>query len=256
MVLSLLLAVVLAQGEPVPATDQKSAPPPAEPPVVVGKPLTDIEASQAVGEWKRVPAKAPLADRVAALEALVVGTHEALVPALDKIVRADGAMVVRKKAAEALAWQPQDKAYGAVTRLLDDGNIGRATELLEPLVKALARVGYQAKNWRRIETIFRAGYATNRIGLQRAIIQLVGQHKEKQALAMLLENYDEPVPTDPHGASNPPVEYWEARWKAWKTWREDVKTAVQSITGQKFASAEEARVWLRANGAKIGVKGF
>ena len=256
MLSSLLLVAVLAQGEPPPGTEQKPATPAKEAPAVEAKVFTDLEAAQAIAAWKRVPAKASLADRVAALDGLVCGKHASLVPVLDKIVRSQDPIVVRKKAAQALAWQPDKKTYETVTDLLNDANIGRMPELLEPLIKALARVGYQSKNWARLDAIFRAGFAANRISLQRAIIQLAGEHKEKQALAVLLDNFDEPTPKDPTGASNPPVEYWEARWKAWKTWREDVKAAVQRITGQKFASSEEARAWLRANGAKLGVKGF
>lgn len=253
---SLLVAAVLLQGEAAPAAGAKPEAPVTTPPPTPAVAFSDAEAAQAVAQWKRLPPKASLADRIAALDALVRGKHDSLVPVLEKIVRTDGSMAVRRKAAEALAWQPEKKARGAVVALLDDAGVGKAPELLEPLVNALARVGYTAKDWDRLEVIFRAGYAANRIGLQRAIITLAGEHKEKQALAVMLENFDEPMPKDVHGASNPPAEYWEARWKAWKGWRDDLKAAVQRITGQRFASAEEARAWLRSNGAKLGVRGF
>jgi hypothetical protein len=255
MVLTTLLAVALAQGESSPPG--RPAPAAAtEPAAVAAVAYSDQQAAQAIDAWKRVSAKAPLADRVAGIEALRRGKHDSLVPVLEKVVRNDGSLAVRRKAAEALAWQPDKKAYPVVTRLLDESGVGKVTELLEPLVQSLARVGYQSKNWSRLEAIFRAGYAADRIAVQRAIVVLAGEHREKQAVALLLDNMDEPVPADPHGASNPPAEYWEARWKAWKTWRDDVKTALQRITGQKFASAAEARAWLAGNGAKIGLKGF
>jgi hypothetical protein len=266
--LCVLLAVTFAQAEPVPATEpaaarkeaatpgKEAATPAKEAAPAPKKAYSDLEASEAIAAWKRVPAKAPLADRVAAIDTMVAGLHPTLVPVLDKLVRAPEAMVLRKKAAEALAWQPEKKAYPVVVNLLNDAGIARTVELAEPLVHALSRVGYEAKNWKTLESLFRVGYAANRIGLQRAIIKLAGEHKEPQALHVLLDNFDEPVPEDVHGASNPPAEYWEARWKAWKTWREDVKTAVQNITGHKFASKAEARAWLRVNGAKIGAKGF
>lgn len=253
---SLLLAATLGQAPPAPPA--KDTPPAAsvEPAAFTAVRFSDAEAAKAIADFKALPKKAALADRVAAVQALARGTHDTLVPVLDKIVRRDGSVVVRKTAAEALAWQPQKKAYAAVVALLDSKEVAECTELIEPLVTALARVGYSDKDWPRLDAFFRAGYGPERTGLQRAIIQLAAQHKEKLAIPVLLENLDEPKPTDIHGASNPPAEYWEARWKAWRVWRDDLKTAVQQITGQKFASAEEARAWLRVNGAKLGIKKY
>jgi hypothetical protein len=209
-----------------------------------------------VAAFTKTSPKAPLADRLAAIEALVAGTHETLVPILEKTVRADGSLAVRKKAAEALGWQPAKKAYASVTKLLDDAAVGGMPELVEPLVRALARVGYRERDWDRLEKQFRAGYEPERVPLQRAILALAAEHKEKQAVHLLLDNLDEPLPQDVHHADNPPAEYWEARWKAWKVWRDDGKAALQAITGQKFGTAKEARAWLERNGAKNGIKGF
>ncbi|HLU39190.1 MAG TPA: hypothetical protein VK081_07380 [Planctomycetota bacterium] len=242
------------QAENAPPAAPKSAPPaaPAPPPPA----YTDRDAADAIARWKKVPAKAPLGERMAAIEELVRGTHASLVPVLDKVVRKDAAMSVRKKAAEALPWQPGKKTYAVVMALLGDEEIGKTPELAEPLVQGLRQIGYQPKDWDKLEKLFRAGYDARRIALQRAIVVLAGEQKEKEALALLLENFDEPMAADKHAADNPPQEYWEARWKAWKAWREEVKTAVQQITGQKFGTADEARAWLRTNAAKLGVKRF
>jgi len=253
---SLVLLVALAQAQPTPATPANRPPAATDPATFTARTLSDAEATQALADFKAVPAKASLADRLAAIEALVRGSHANLVPVLDRTVRRDGAMVVRKKAAEALGWQPAKKAYPVVVALLESTEVCNDSELVAPLVTALARVGYASKDWQRLETLFRAGYGPERTGLQRAIIQLAATQKEKLAVPVLLENLDEPLPVDVHGASNPPAEYWEARWKAWRAWRDDVRNALMQITGQKFASAEEAQAWLRINGAKLGIKKF
>jgi hypothetical protein len=253
---SLLVAAAVAQAESRPA-DARGSEPAAT--AAVGFPavtFSDEDAKKALAEFKGVSGKAPLVERMAALDSLVRGSHASLVAVLDKLVRRDSAMAVRKKAAEALAWQPHKQAYPAVCRLLDSSEVTDNVELLAPLVTALAHVGYKSKDWKPLESLFRAGYAPERTGMQRAIIQLAGQHKETQAVALLLENLDEPIPVDVHGASNPPAEYWEARWKAWRSWREDVRTTLQKITGQKFGSAEEARAWLKVNGAKLKITSF
>ncbi|MEZ5966675.1 MAG: hypothetical protein R3F56_22750 [Planctomycetota bacterium] len=251
---SLLLAAAFAQAESTETSQDKPAK--AEPAAFVAVTYSDADARKALADFKTVSAKAPLVERMAAIDALVRGSHDDLVPALDKVVRRDASVAVRKRAAEALAWQPPKKAYPVVTALLASREVEQSIELVEPLVAALAKVGYASKDWPRLETYFRAGYGPDRTGLQRAIIALAAEHKEKLAVPVLLENFDEPKPADIHGASNPPAEYWEARWKAWRAWREEARAAVQAITGQKFGSADEARAWLKVNGAKLGIKKY
>jgi HEAT repeat protein len=253
MVGTLLLTLALLQQPP--AAEPKPAAAPGEPAAIAVVKFDDSQARQALADFKKLPPKASLVDRVAAVEALARGTHETLIPIFDKLVRSDPSLAVRKKAAEALGWQPEKKAYVVVTKLLDDAAVTKTAELIEPLIRALAGLGYTAKDWKRLETFFRAGYGQDRIGLQRAIIALADKHKEKQAIAVLLDNLDEPLPKDEHGADNPPAEYWEARWKAWQVWRDELRAALQTITGQKFASEEEARAWLKVNASKLGVKG-
>jgi hypothetical protein len=76
---------------------------------------------------------------------------------------------------------------------------------------------------------------------------LAKNHKELEALDLLLENLDEPAPANVDDPSNPPAEYWEMRWKAWRSWRDDVKEALFAITGQRFNTSAEAREWLDKN---------
>ncbi len=246
-----LALTLLAQAEG-PAKPPVEAPPAA--PAV--KALTDAEARAAITAFNKIPDKAPLADRLAGIEALIAGSHETLVPVLEKTVRADSSLVVRKKAAEALGDQPEKKAYPSVVKLLAQSSVGDMPELAEPLVRSLTRVGYRDRDWERLEGLFRAGYETERVPVQRAVLALVREHKEKQAIHLLLDNLDEPLPTNVDHADNPPAEYWERRWKAWKVWRDDCKAALQAVTGQKFGTADEARAWLKRAGAKNGFKGF
>lgn len=227
----------------------------APPATITGTPMNESQVRQVLAEWKKLSPKATLAERMTAVEALVQGSHETLIPVLDKLVRSDPSIAVRKKAAEALGQQPQKKAYVAVTKLLDDSAVTKTTELIEPLVRSLGMLGYTEKDWPRLEAFFRAGYGQDRIGLQRAIIALADKQKEKLAVPVLLDNLDEPLPKDEHIADNPPAEYWEARWKAWQIWRDEVRAALVAITGQKFGSSDEARAWLKVNGKKLGIKG-
>ena len=68
---------------------------------------------------------------------------------------------------------------------------------------------------------------------------------------MLLRNLDEPGPTgDIHAGNNPPAEYWEARWKAWKAFRPKVQETLFALTGQRFTEAKEAHAWLQKNPLK------
>lgn len=251
MLAALALTCLLAQAEGAPKPKVEDPPTRA-----VVKALSDAEARAAISAFHKISAKASLADRLGGIETLAAGSHETLVPILEKTVRADSSLAVRKRAAAALGDMPEKKAYPTVVKLLAQPSVGDMPELAEPLVRSLARVGYRDKDWDRIEGLFRAGYEAERVPVQRAVLALILEHKEKQAIHLLLDNLDEPLPSNVDHADNPPAEYWERRWKAWKVWRDECKAALQAVTGQKFGTADEARAWLERHGKKNGFKGF
>ncbi|MCR9244325.1 MAG: HEAT repeat domain-containing protein [bacterium] len=191
--------------------------------------------------------KSSMRDRNKALEAIKAGSNKALVKPLGSIIEKDKSVVLRRRAATLLGNQPAKQANKVIHKLLRNGRVGSHPNIQADLIKSLARCGYESKQWKEIDGLFEQEYALERVPLQEAILDLVAQHKEKQAIPILLRNLDEPTPANVEAADNPPAEYWEARWKSWKSWRKKVKEALFTITGQRFSTAAEAKVWLEKN---------
>jgi non-ribosomal peptide synthetase component F len=214
----------------------------------------DRRAKEAIKEFQaRMRARAPsLKERMDAVGLLAQGRNARLVEPLAKVVRGEKALTVRRAAAEALGHQPEKESRRALAALLADSALHEVPQVQAALVGSLARAGYEAgRDWKIVDGLFERDYAPERVPLQQAILRLIDEHEELEALDLLVQNLGEPIPADPDDPSNPPAEYWEARWKAWSAWRADVKAALLKITGQRFSTAEEARTWLRKNEAEL-----
>ena len=135
-------------------------------------------------------------------------------------------------------------------KLLGNARVTGNPQVQAGLIRALGETGYVPKDWKHIEDVFEEDYDNERIPVHEAILELVRDHKEKQAIRLLLNNMDEPSPTNVDAADNPPREYWKARWHAWDSWKAKVKEAMKAITGQDFSNAGEARAWLKKNRLK------
>ncbi|MCA8964407.1 MAG: HEAT repeat domain-containing protein [Planctomycetes bacterium] len=256
--LAALLTSLLLWQEPGPAPQPPTPQSEAEKPVPQDKP---VETPTPIEAWDDRTAKAAAAEltkvmkgksssmreKTQALEAVAKGSNKLLIKPLVKVVEEDKSLLVRQRAAALLANQPEKDANDALRKLLKNPRVGSYPVVQAELIKALAKCGYDGKQWDSIADLFEQEYAAERVTLQEAILDLVAQHKEKQALPMLLRNFDEPSPKNVHDGSNPPAEYWEARWKAWASWRAKVKDTVFAVTGQRFTSATEAGEWLKKN---------
>jgi hypothetical protein len=235
-------------AEPAPAPAQSPAP--AAPAKAV-EAWDDKTAKAAVDEWNKLMKGTPsMAEKSKALDRLAAGSNKLLVKPLAQVVETDKSLVVRKRAAELLAQQPAVDANQALRRLLKSDRLKAAPAVLAEIVRGVARSGYQRGQWGDFKDLFEREYHLERVPVQEAVLELVIQHKEKDALPMLLQHIDEPTPANVDDASNPPQEYWEARWKSWSIWRGKVKEAIYAITGQRFSTAAEAKEWLRKNPIK------
>jgi hypothetical protein len=241
-----VLAVVLVCQEPEPA------PPKAEPvqsPAPVD--LNDKDAKEAVKVYRQKTKGTPtLAQKLQSLEELGKGRHAELVTVLASVVQSEKLLSVRRRAAEMLSQQPAEAANRAIIKLLSTTGVSDQPQILADLVRGLLRTGYQPKQWADLDGLFDRDYSADRVPLQEAILELVIAKKEAQAIEVLLRNLDEPIPANVDDAANPPAQYWEARYKAWRVWRIKVKDALFAITGQRFTTAAEARAWLKKNPVK------
>jgi len=218
------------------------------------KKLSDQEARTAVAAFKKSARdkKARLTQRVEAVQNLGAGSHKLLVKPLAQTVQKGRSMTVRKKAAELLGHQPPVEARRMIVRLIDAEDL--PPEVLAALIRSLSSAGYTSRDWKHIEDLFDRDFNEKYTAVQKAILELVTTHVEKQAWKLLVEHIDEPYPEEIEPLSNPPAEYWERRWKAWRVWRSDAREALFVITGQRFSSKDEAKTWIDENGAEIGIK--
>jgi len=196
------------------------------------------------------PKKVSMADRKRALGELKGGVSRHLIKPLQKFIEKDSSIVLKREAVAMLAVQPDKPAKKAVLKLLDNARVTGNPQVQAGLIRALGETGYVTKDWKQIADVFESDYDNERIPVHEAILELVRDQKEKQAIPLLLNNMDEPNAQNVDAAENPPREYWKARWHAWAAWKAKVKEAMKAITGQDFADAGEARAWLKKNRLK------
>ncbi|MFO1076383.1 MAG: HEAT repeat domain-containing protein [Planctomycetota bacterium] len=252
--LAFLALLVFQEPDPTPApkpdTPPAEAQKPQEPPKVV-EPWDDARAKTAVGDLaKAFKGKPSMKERSDALDRIATGSNKLLLKPLQQIVETDSSIVIRKRAAELLANQPEKDAQPVLSKLLKSGKVTAYHTVMAEIVRGVGRCGYSSDMWPQLGELFDREYALDRVPLQEAILEVAQRHKEKGALPVLLRNLDEPLAENVHDAGNPPAEYWEARWKSWAAWRGKVKEALFAVTGQNFSTAAEAAEWLKKNPLK------
>jgi hypothetical protein len=248
--IALLLSTLLSAQDPAPTPKPAETPTPAPARSALAQAWDDATAKEALAEANKLLKGAGMAQKSRALDMLAGGSHKLLVKPLAQVVEGEKLLVVRKRAAELLGNQPATDANATIRRLLKNGKLGAYPPVMAELVRGLGRCGYDQKQWAEIAELFEREYNVERVPIQEALLELITAHKEKQALPLLLRNLDEPVPVDVEARSNPPAEYWEARWKSWAVWKGKVKDALFAITGQRFSTAAEAKAWLEKNPVK------
>lgn len=247
--IALSLVCALVWQQPGGAVAKPDAKPDAAAPSTTGTtPWDDKTAKAAVDEFAKVMKGTPsMLQKSRALDALAAGSNPLLLKALAEVVEKDKSIVIRKRAAELVAMQPEKDANTTLRALLKNPRVNGTPQVCAQLVRSLAACGYEAKQWAEVEGLFERDFAPECISLQEAVLDLAAKHKERAAIPLLLRNFGEPTPANVDAAHNPPKEYWEARWKAWSAWKGKVKDTLFAITGQRFNTAAEAEAWVKKN---------
>ena len=216
----------------------------------------DKEAREKVKAFERQlkPKKIGMRVRKDALDSLVGGINLQLVKPLGKFIGKESSIVLKRQAIEMLSDQPKASAHKMILKLLKEADVTSNPQVEAGLVTALSRAGYVTKDWPAIKDVFESDYDNERIPVHEAVLKLVTEHKESQAIPMLLRNLEEPNPVNVEVAENPPTAYWKARWHAWAVWKGQVKDALFTITGQRFSTAKEAKSWLKKSPIKVKKK--
>ncbi len=212
----------------------------------------DKEAREKVKAFERQlrPKKVSMRVRKEALDSLAGGINLQLIKPIGKFIEKESSIVLKRQAIKMLSDQPEMSAHKTILKLLKKADLTSNPQVEAGLITALSRAGYVAKDWPSIKDVFESDYDNERIPVHEAVLKLVTEHKESQAIPMLLRNLEEPNPENVEIAENPPTAYWKARWHAWAVWKGQVKDALFTITGQRFSTAKEALSWLQKNPIK------
>ena len=212
----------------------------------------DKLARQKVKAFQKIlkPKKVSMLVRKNALDTLSGGISQQLIKPLQQFIEKDSSIVLKKQAVTMLVDQKNDRVKPVILKLLKNLRLTANPQVEASLINALNRTGYDAGDWKLIKDMLESDYDNERIPVHEAVLDLVKEHKEVQAISMLLRNLEEPIPENVDVGENPPTEYWKARWHAWAVWKGKVKEALLAITGQKFSTAKEAKLWLKQNPIK------
>jgi hypothetical protein len=199
---------------------------------------------------------------VEALRPFLTKKHKSFVPDLKKLV-GDRRDEVAAAAAAALGSQGDrgvaSTLVGVVRQEVRDRGFLQRTPVKAAAIESLGRLGVVAAS----DAVLEIGKAmirepevrTSYSGpLLRAVVRFLGAAKEKKGVSFLIENFDEPIPSDVNSGTNPPAEYWKGRHEGWLLVKDEVKWALKEITGKEMESGRRWRSWLDDEGKKLGMK--
>ena len=190
--------------------------------------------------------------RMEIIEKLETLQHPLLAGVLEKVILQDPTEIVRTKASHALLAQPKKEAKAVALRLLKSKNLRGKGSILAPLIRILTHFGASKKVWKNLrESFLDLGPLA-----QIAFLESVEARKDWESVDLLLDHLDPPGPDHVDARENPPAEYWERRWKAWKAFKPSLLKALEALFGRTFPSKKEAKTWIKEQGglAKIRKK--
>ena len=248
----LLLALFLQDPQDPPQSRPDAEAPASQPAPKPARRLSDKEAADLTSHFRAKFKKKPplgLTEKLREVEHLATVSHDKVVALVEQVLKDEPSAAVKKEAVKALQFQPVKATRRAVLAALVDPKHADVAEVAEMLVKALDRNGWEKGDAQLLEKFFPDAEPI----VQQAVVRLIAGHGDKAGAKILVDLLDEPAPKDPNAANNPPPSYWEKRWKAWRTCRDEVRTTLEKWTGQKFTTGDEARAWLAKNGAGAGI---
>lgn len=193
---------------------------------------------------KKAPKDKGFLKRLETIEKLETLQHPSLVRVLETVVRRDPTDIVRTKAARALFAQPKKEARAAALRLLRDKSLKGRGGIQAPLIRILSRFGAPKKVWDKLRSSFLDLGPLAQI----AFLESVEERRDWDSVDLLLDHLDPPSPENVDARENPPAEYWERRWKAWKAFKPALLKALEALFGRTFPSKKEAKTWIKEQG--------
>ena len=213
--------------------------------------LEKVEAKARLAQFKKAfKTKDPIKQIEALNDLVSKGRHPTMVPPLTKALNKSKSTDVREHAAYCLGRLGYAKAASPLLKAFQSkSNKGRGT-VRQAAATALGLVADKPK-FKKLAHRFRGGDRFDKCGLA----MLAGYSKDLDAVGLLAEWINAPEPVNPNSASNPPAEYWQARWKEWHYIKNQVRWSLWAITGCNFVNQDEARDWQKEQKKKKKKKG-
>jgi hypothetical protein len=200
-----------------------------------------------------------------AVRPLVSRRHKSFLAILKPLI-SDSRVAVAALAAEALGSQGDPAAVPLLSRVLAEkpdkeekkGGFLRRGAVKAAAIESLGRLGasgvHDAVRDLAEDAVGPGAQRLYAPAMLRAAVRYFGVTKEKRAVTFLIALVDEPVPADPNSGTNPPAEYWKARYDSWKPCLPEVVWALKEITGMEFESGRRWKAWYEEEGKKAGMK--
>lgn len=200
-------------------------------------------AREAVNAFKKSIRSKEVADRLAALDALLAaGRHESMMKPVSGLLK-DRDPKVREAAARALGAIGDPDAVRPLLAAFRHPLNEEAPAVREEAATALGRVSDRSLV-SVVEKDFRSGDQYTKRGL----IVAFGVGRDYRAALLLAENIARPQPGSVNSARNPPASYWQEKFKEWQYISPAVGWSLHQITGETFESAEQVEAWVHRKG--------
>jgi hypothetical protein len=236
---------------------EPSAPAPTAPkPETAAKPtkpaetlkvVNAAEAAPLLDGLKKVSKVKNLADAWPAFDALAGLTHPEFEPALAKHLGHSLREVAIRSATE-IGKRPSPTTAATLWKGWMLSVNDRRPDVRGAVLSAMGAAGLKldSKQYVEVESLFRKAADAP------SLVAVAGYFKtiatDKRPCRLLAEWLDEPVAGGKiEDGSNPPAEWWQARWNMWNAVKPVAVDALQAITGQRFVATEEAKTWFAKN---------
>jgi hypothetical protein len=249
--MTLLLTSAVRADPPMggaPAPEGKpDAKPDAAPKADALKTIPDSQAAPLLEGLKKVAKAKTAADALPAFDALAGLTHPDFEAALAKHLGHSLRDVAVRAAAE-VGKRPSPKTGATLWKGWTLAINDKRPDVRGGILTAMGAAGIalDGKQYAEVEALWKkAADVPSMLGIATYFKTIA---TDKRPCRILAEWLDEPrAGGNVEDGSNPPAEWWEARWKTWSAVKGVVAEALKAITGQTFHSKDEAKEWFEKN---------
>ena len=238
--------------EPNPAPGDKPGDKPGATKEVPLKVLSDAEAAPLIEALKKAAKTRNGTEAMPALDAVGGKTHKDFEPALLKLLSHLSADVA-VRASACIAERASDKTAARLWAAWLAAINKERYDVRGAILAAMGQIGAKLdpKQYDEVASVWKA--APNDAVLIGIANYFEKIKTDKRPCRIFAEFLHEPLQSgNVNDGSNPPAEYWKAKWNQWKNVTPSVQDALKAITGQIFNDTADAKAWFKAHEKDFG----